>query len=457
MRKLLYGLTVLLFFQACKKDLNETPELSETRLNRESSAGISQQEFVPNEFLVKFKPGTSATKVQAAFLKVNGKTKERIHTAAMKNRGDLDGLYLVHTPMEVLTAISNIRGLEVEHAEPNYIYKHHAASNDPYFTNVSLWGMYGANTSPANQFGSGAATAWATDKIGTSSIVVGVIDEGVMWNHEDLAANIFINPHDPVDGIDNDGNGYVDDIYGWDFDKNDNTVYDGSADDHGTHVAGTIGAVGGNGKGVAGVCWNVTMINAKFLGARGGTLANAIKAIDYMTDLKTRHGLDLVATNNSWGGGGYSKGLFDAIERAKDAEILFIAAAGNNGSNNDASPSYPASYTNSNIIAVAAITSTGALASYSNFGSTSVDIGAPGSAIWSTVPNKQNRSTYSSYSGTSMATPHVTGAAALAASIDPSRRGAALKTYVLNSSNTIPTASLSGKCVTGARLNVGGY
>lgn len=270
----------------------------------------------------------------------------------------------------------------VAFAEPNWIYQHFATSNDTYFTDGSLWGMYGSSFSPANQFGSGAAAAWAANKTGSSSVVVGIIDEGVHINHSDLAANIWKNPREIAGNrIDDDGNGLVDDVNGWDFAGNNNTVYDGTADDHGTHVAGTIGAVGGNGAGVAGVCWNVKMIPVKFLGSTGGTTANAIKAVDYLTDLKTRHKLNLVASNNSWGGGGFSQLLSDAIGRANSAGILFIAAAGNASSNNDAVANYPSNYGQPNIIAVAAITSTGALASYSNFGATQVDIGAPGSGI----------------------------------------------------------------------------
>jgi subtilisin family serine protease len=315
--------------------------------------------------------------------------------------------------------------------------------------------MYGASTSPANQYGSAAAAAWAKGYTGSSNVVVGIIDEGVQTTHPDLDANIWKNPYDGADGIDNDGNGYVDDIHGWDFDGNNNTVYDGgtkgSLDDHGTHVAGTIGAES-NGSGVAGVNWNLTMISCKFLGRRGGTSANAVRAVDYLTDLKTRHGLNIVASNNSWGGGGKSQALIDAIIRSNNANILFIAAAGNGGSdqvgdNNDSAPHYPSSYENANIIAVASITSTGAMSSFSNFGSTSVDIGAPGSGIWSTTAF----STYSSYSGTSMATPHVAGAVALYASVKPGSTAAQIKTAIMSSA--VPTASLAGKTSTGGRLD----
>jgi subtilisin family serine protease len=321
--------------------------------------------------------------------------------------------------------------------------------------------MYG-DTSPlrTNQYGSQAGEAWNAGNIGSTSVYVGIIDEGVMDTHTDLAGQVWTNPFDPVGGGDNDGNGYTDDIHGWDFVSNNNSTYDGTQDDHGTHVAGTIGAKGGNSTGVVGVNWNIRMIVAKFLGNSGGTTANAVRAIDYITDLKTRHGLHIVATNNSWGGGGFSSSLQAAIERANAQGILFIAAAGNGGSdgvgdNNDATPHYPSSYTNANIIAVASITSSGAKSSFSNYGLTSVDIAAPGSGIWSTLPRSGNRSTYGSYSGTSMATPHVTGGAALYAASHPTATASQIKSAILSSA--VPTSSMSGLCVTGGRLNVSGF
>ncbi len=435
---------------------SNTSEREGLTLWKSSSQGLGN-EFVPGEVVIKFSSGSSSTQREEVLNRISAKVKEKILTRVMLARGDNEGLNLVSTNFPVRDAVQLLRGLpNVEYAEPNYIYNHFATSNDPYYTNGSLWGMYGDATTPANQYGSQAGEAWAAGNTGSNTVIVGIIDEGIMKTHEDLSANIWINQFDPVDGVDNDGNGYIDDTNGWDFDGNNNTIYDGSQDDHGTHVAGTIGAVGGNGKGVAGVNWNVKMISAKFLGRNGGTLANAVKAVDYITDLKTRHAMNIVATNNSWGGGGFSQALQDAIERANAAGILFIAAAGNETNNNDVTLSYPSGYPNANIIAVASITSTGGLSSFSNYGATTVDLGAPGSSIYSTLPSKSGTSsTYGSYSGTSMATPHVTGGAALYAASHSGASAATIRNAILSS--TVPTSSLTGKCATGGRLNVSGF
>jgi subtilisin family serine protease len=424
-------------------------------------AALATTPHMPGEVLVQFYPHVTERAKNDAVAGIGAQREEVLVAGAWRSdfKGDLE---LVKLPPGLAIADA-VRHLEsdpdIEFAEPNWIYFPSVSSNDPYYTNGSLWGMYGDATSPANQYGSQAGEAWANNHTNCGTVWVGIIDEGYMYTHEDLAANAGTNPGEIAgNGVDDDGNGYVDDVYGWDFDGGDNSVFDGTSDDHGTHVAGTIGGVGGNGKGVAGVCWSIKLMDAKFLGKRGGTTANAIKAVDYFTDLKLRHGINLVATNNSWGGGGFSQGLQDAIERANQAGILFIAAAGNDGQNIDASPSYPASYPNSNIIAVAALASDGTLASYSNWGATSVDIGAPGSGIYSTVPKSSKGkivSGYASYSGTSMATPHVTGAAALYAAYHPGASAAQIKDAILNAG--IATSSLAGKCLTGDRLNVSGF
>jgi subtilisin family serine protease len=423
-------------------------------------AAAAAQNVVPGEVIVKFRADATPAARGAALQHANAAVRERIVTGSMRRAGDNEGLTVVHSGLGTSAAIERLRANpNVEYAEPNYIYHHDAVSNDTYFTNGSLWGMYGAGSSPANANGSGAALAWAANHTDCSAVYVGIIDEGYMFTHTDLAANAATNPGEVAgNGVDDDGNGYVDDVRGWDFDGNNNTVFDGTTDDHGTHVAGTIGGVGGNGTGVAGVCWSVKLLNAKFLGRNGGTTANAVKAVDYFTDLKTRHGLNLVATSNSWGGGGFSQALQDAIERANTAGILFIAASGNSSYNCEVSSCYPGEYPNANVISVASITSSGAMSSFSNYGSTTVDIGAPGSGVYSTVPGGSKNSvtsSYASYSGTSMATPHVSGAAALYAAYHPGSSAAAIKSAILSSA--LPTVSLSGKTVTGGRLNVAGF
>jgi subtilisin family serine protease len=430
---------------------------------------VGPPEFVPNQVLVQFRADATPALRASARARVGGVREEVVVAAIRRNDGKGDLELMRIAGLAVSDAARRLaEDSAVEFAEPNWIYQHQATSNDPSYSNGSLWGMYGDGTMPANQFGSQAGEAWARGNVGSGTVYVGIIDEGVMRNHDDLNPNMWVNPVDnTVNGVDEDGNGFVDDVHGWDFDGRNNTVYDGTQDDHGTHVAGTIGAVGGNASGVAGVNWNVVMIPAKFLGRRGGTTANAIKAVDYLTDLKIRHGIYLVATNNSWGGGGFSQGLLDAIDRGGDEGILFVAAAGNGGNdgvgdNNDTTASYPSNYEcTSNqktwdcVIAVAALTSTGAKSGFSNYGSSTVDLGAPGSGIYSTVPGKQNNSSYASYSGTSMATPHVTGAAALYGASHFGASAAAIKQAILTSA--IATPSMAGRTTTGGRLNVSGF
>ena len=422
--------------------------------NTATLSTLDRTPHVPSQVLVQFRAGVTDEAKHSVRSRIHAESEMTV--VAQEHRKDMKGdLELWNLPpgVEIAHAVRSLQQeTTIEFVEPNWIYRHQAVSNDPYYMDGSLWGMYGNGTSPANPYGSQAGAAW-TSRTDCTDVYIGIIDEGMMYAHEDLAGNVWTNPNDPVDGLDNDGNGYADDIHGWDFVGNDNSVYDGTDDDHGTHVSGTVAAKGGNGMGVAGICWNgIKLISAKFLGRAGGTTADAIRAVDYLTDLKTRHGLNIVASNNSWGGGGYSTALYDAIERANSTNILFFAAAGNSGVNIDSAPFYPASYTNENVIAVAAIDSTGNLASWSNYGASSVHLGAPGVGIWSTIPKKRNQSTYSSYSGTSMATPHVTGAAALYAAAHPGSTAANIKNAIL--SGGIQTGSLVGKTVTGRRLNV---
>jgi subtilisin family serine protease len=425
----------------------------------EQSLRNPAQQFVAGDVLVQFKPGVGEATKQRVLGGLQGRLDRDLLLGSRRTDGRGD-LHLArtgpgHSIGAVLAALR--ANPAVDFAEPNWRYSRQLVSNDPYVTDGRLWGMLSGSSSPANVYGSGAADAWAGGKTCSAGVVVGIIDEGAMWNHTDLAGQFWTNPFDPVDGIDNDGNGYIDDVRGWDFVGDDNSTFDGKGDDHGSHVAGTVAGKGGNGTGVAGVCWSATLISSKFLGRNGGTTADAILAVDYLTDLKTRHNLNLVATNNSWGGGGFSQALKDAIDRAGAANILFVASAGNSGVDADRTPSYPAAYTSANIISVASIRSNGGLSSFSNFGATSVDIGAPGEGIFSTVPSGRRGTTsgYASYSGTSMAAPHVTGAVALYASLNPGASAAQIKAAILGSA--IPTPSLAGKTVTGGRLSVSGF
>lgn len=347
-------------------------------------------------------------------------------------------------------------------AEPDFKVYSLATPSETSFTDGTLWGMYGPSTTPANSFGTGAAAAWARGLTGSPAVAVGVIDEGIQITHPDLVGNIWINPGETKNGIDDDGNGYVDDVNGWDFYEKNNTVFDGNADPtidaHGTHVSGTIGARANN-SGVVGVNWDVKIISAKFLGPSGGLISDAIAALDYLTNLKLK-GVNIAAINNSWGGGGFSQLMLDAINRAGNAGILFVAAAGNSASNNDSRASYPSNYqcTNGNqrgwdcVIAVSAINKTGGLSYFSSYGLNTVDLGAPGEDIYSSVPNN----TWDLYSGTSMATPHVTGAIALCAAANASGSNpmtpSQIRAAVLSSSR--PITSLRGKTVSGGTLNI---
>ncbi|MFM9134939.1 MAG: S8 family serine peptidase, partial [bacterium] len=419
------------------------------------SPTAAEPAYVPGEIIVAYEDNVPA--------KARTRLRSSLSAAAPDEVSPLaDNIEVVHIPAaadEAKVAAQLEQDPRVRYAEPNWVLQSAAVPDDPYVTNGSLWGMYGDLSTPANTFGSQAAEAWTAGHTGSDAVYVGVIDEGIQFDHPDLDGNVWSNPFDPVNGVDDDGNGYVDDTHGWDFVSDDASVYDGSGDDHGTHVAGTIGATGGNGIGVAGVNWDVTMISGKFLGASGGSTTGAIRAIDYMTDLKTRHGLNIVATSNSWGGGGYSQALVEAINRGGDAGILFVAAAGNSALNMDSTNSYPAGYSCSTtaantprgwdcIVSVAAIDSAGKLASFSNYGATTVDLGAPGVGIASTLPG----GAYGSYSGTSMATPHVSGAVALCAATSPALTPQQLRTALVGS--VLATETMQAKTATGGRLDV---
>ena len=321
----------------------------------------------------------------------------------------------------------------VEIAEPDFPLKALATPNDPSFGD--LWGLH--NTGQAG--GTAGADVKAVDAwditTGSHDIIIGIIDTGMDYNHPDLVDNRWVNP----------GN-LPGSTYGY---STLNAAQDPmDSDSHGTHVAGTIGASGNNGTGVVGVNWNVTLLPCQFLGPTGGSTAGAIECINYFTDLKVNHGVDIKATNNSWGGGGFSETLKAAIESAGDAGILFIAASGNDGGNADSTPMYPAAYDSDIIVSVASTDRNDAMSGFSNYGATSVDLGAPGSAILSTVPGAG----YASFSGTSMASPHVAGAAALLWSVNPELSPQEMKAILMDSGDALP--ALEGKTVSGKRLNL---
>lgn len=339
---------------------------------------------------------------------------------------------------------------EVEYAEPNYRYTTLDAGvpNDPQF--AKLWHL--ANQGQPDSTGAAGKPGmdinvmpvWAEGSTGSKSVVVAVIDTGIDWTHPDLVSNLFTNPGEAGDkaenGIDDDGNGFIDDVHGWNFAAKTRVSNDDQG--HGTHCAGSIGAKGNDGAGVVGVNWDVTLMPVKFLDAQGGgTLQGAIESINYATQMKVR------VMSNSWGGGGFSQALLDVIQKSSDAGILFVAAAGNDGSNNDTKPTYPASYNVPNIVSVAALDNRESIAGFSNYGKSSVHVAAPGVNVFSTYKG----GIYKSLSGTSMACPQVSGIAALLMSVDSSLTYAEIKGRLIKTST--PVGVLRKKVFARGRVN----
>ncbi|MBD2144597.1 S8 family serine peptidase [Sphaerospermopsis sp. FACHB-1194] len=391
--------------------------------------------YASNKLIVKFKDGINTT--QANEIK---NTLGVAKTETIKLTGAQ--IWTLSGKTSVETALATHKNNPIfQYIEPDYIVtKAVTFPNDPSFN--QLWGLHNTGQSGGTPDADiDAPEAWDI-QTGNPNLVIGVLDTGVDYNHPDLVGNIWTNPGEIAnDGIDNDNNGYIDDIRGWDFAYNDNNPSD--VDGHGTHVSGTIAGKGNNGVGVTGVAWNAKIMPLKFLDDTGsGSTSNAILAINYATAKGVK------ITNNSWGGGGYSQALYDAINAAGQAGALFIAAAGNSSANADINPMYPAAYNLANIISVASTTNTDSLSSFSNYGLTSVDLGAPGSSIYSTLPNNS----YGTLSGTSMASPHVAGAAALVWSQNPTWTAQQVKNTLMNTGDSI--AALAGKTVSGKRLNV---
>ena len=332
--------------------------------------------------------------------------------------------------------------------------------NDPQFN--GLWGLNNTGqTGGTADADINTPEAWDFTT-GDSGIVIASIDTGIDYNHPDLVDNLWVNPGEiPGNGLDDDGNGYVDDVYGINTIDGSGNPFDDNG--HGTHTSGTMAATGNNADGVTGVAWNTKIVSCKFLDVNGnGFTSDAIECLDYLLDLKTRvvNPVNIVLSNNSWGGGGFSQVLHDAIAAHQAADILFVASAGNSNSNNDTQPSYPGSYDLPGIISVAATDHNDLKAFFSSYGRSSVDVGAPGVNILSTFPvggctlctsaNQYNPAGYGVISGTSMAAPHVAGLAALLKAQDTSRNIAQIKNLIISSGQAIP--ALTDITVSGKRI-----
>jgi subtilisin family serine protease len=351
--------------------------------------------------------------------------------------------------LKFLSLSQNEDGIEL--VEPNYIYttmlgrgpKPAPVKGGPDILPEPPLGSPSADPELSKMYGLAkvdAPAAWKISK-GSKDILVANIDTGVDYNHPDLANNVWRNSKEiDGDGIDNDRNGYIDDVVGYDFRDKDGRPFDDNS--HGSHTFGTIAATGNNGVGVSGVSQVASVMSLRFLGgAQGsGTLEGAIGAIGYATKMGAR------IMSNSWGGGGYSQALFDAVAGAKN--ILFVAAAGNSGANNDTAETYPANFKLPTVLSVSATDSSDRLAVFSNFGSKTVHVAAPGVSIFSTLPNGR----YGALSGTSMACPHVSGAAALILSKNSKLSALELKKVIMESAD--PISGLDGSSITGGRLNV---
>jgi serine protease len=395
--------------------------------------------YTSSEIIVRFKSGIARTSAAA----VNAKHGAQVvHEYRVPSNLQVVALPKGVTVDQAVEAYN--RDPEVMYAEPNYIYELAVTPNDPSFG--QLYGMNNTGqTGGTPDADINAPEAWEFNT-GSNNVVIGLLDSGFDYNHPDLIANVFNNPGEIAgNGVDDDGNGVIDDLHGLDAIGNTGNPLDTNG--HGTHVSGTMAARGNNGIGVAGVNWNATVVACRAFNP-SGALDDILQCMDYFLTLKTRpnNPIDIVATNNSWGGGPFSQALQDAITAHGQAGMLFVAAAGNFSSNNDVSAFFPATYPNTNIISVLATTHNDQRASFSNFGASTVDIGAPGENIFSTLPNN----TFGLLSGTSMATPHVTGLVGLLKAQNPSRTSQQIKNLILTGGT--PTPGTTGNTMTGRRI-----
>ncbi|PYT01532.1 MAG: hypothetical protein DMF63_01410 [Acidobacteria bacterium] len=407
------------------------------------------------EVLVRFKPGVSVSEIKRIAAGKHDLLRDEFEfVRGWTEIDDLDNAD-PKAVAEEYGAMSDI----VEYAQPNYQinlepgefdggsrndlpYRQVSGMpNDPEFENQ--WALNNLGQDGGRERADiDALQAWVKTR-GSEKIVVAVLDTGVDYTHKDLVSNMWTRP-DAVPEYSDDELGTIDDLHGLDADADAGDPMDDNG--HGTHCAGIIGAEGDNGIGIAGINWNVSIMPLKFLGRGGfGSTANAIKAINYAIDRK-QHGVNLRVINASWGSTQYSRALEDAIRAAGEQGILFVAAAGNNGSDNDRSAHYPSNFDLPNVISVAALDRTDSMASFSNYGVKTVHIAAPGREIVSTWLGDAFREA----SGTSMAAPHVAGVAALILASEPNMPVGKLRERLLGSVDKL--GSLQGKIASGGRL-----
>jgi len=393
-----------------------------------SQIAQAQNNYIPGQYVVKWRKG---------YLKTFSHF-EKNQLGVIKNLDEQENYSLVYRPAPELVShsLKSLAALSaVELVEPNYIYKINKFPNDAQFSNS--WGLInsGQADSKGNKGQAGIdiniQNVW--DKVTETDILVAVIDTGVDYRHPELKDNIFVNQKEEtgVKGVDDDGNGYIDDVYGMDFTDMKNPKANALDDHgHGSHCSGIIGAKGDNLVGTTGVNWNIKILPVRFLDAEGsGSLAGAVAAIDYAVKMGAK------VLSNSWGGTTNSAILQEMVESTANKGVLFVVAAGNETADLNKSKVYPASYQTPNMISVAAITNKGKLASFSNYGSQTVDLAAPGENIYSTLLNGK----YDSWSGTSMATPFVSGIAALIWGQNPGLTNLELKNRIMTTVKLLPT------------------
>jgi len=415
----------LTLFNGCSESLSQSPQLTPN----------SEQAPIPDGILIKFKDANMVSR---------GYARSNLRKAGLTNGQNFSlvpGLTRAKlapgsTLAGALTKLAD--DADVAYFEPDYIVNIKAIPNDGRFSEQYALNNTGQTGGRMNA-DIDAPEAW--DIQTGQGIVIAVIDTGVDYNHPDLSSNIWRNPGEVANnGIDDDGNGFIDDIVGWNFRDNNSDPID--LNNHGTHVAGIIGAAGNNGVGVSGVNWNVKIMPLRFMDASGsGTTSAAINALEYAVANGAR------VSNNSWGGNSFSQALFDAVSAANAAGHMFIAAAGNETANNDAISHYPSSFNLNNVISVGASGNTDNLAGFSNFGATTVDLVAPGVAILSTIAGGG----YQAFNGTSMAAPFVVGVVGLVISQNPNLTVSDIRNAIL--STVDPLRAFSGVVVTGGRLN----